>query len=59
MASRRLFDGAQIELGLLPIVGVSGISGAGSVTLSALTGISAAGLSIFGATNGTLDGLTG
>jgi hypothetical protein len=35
MASRRLFDGAQIELGLLPIVGVGG----GSYTLSAAGGI--------------------
>jgi hypothetical protein len=35
MASRRLFDGAQIELGLLPIVGVGG----GSYTLSADGGI--------------------
>lgn len=39
MATRRLFDGAQIEIGSLPIEGAVavGITGTGNITLSALT----------------------
>jgi hypothetical protein len=36
MASRRLFDGAQIELGILPIVGAGAPPGGGMVGTAAL-----------------------
>jgi len=61
MASRRLFDGAQIELGILPIVGLEPITGTGNITLGALT-VSGAGTvsssAITGVGNITLGDLT-
>jgi hypothetical protein len=61
LATRRLFDGAQIELGILPIatLGVSSITGVGSITLGSLTGVSNATLSISGTGSVTLGSLTG
>ncbi len=62
MPSRRLFDGAQIEIGSLPIVGAAagGVTGAGSITLGDLTVAGAgavAGGPVTGAGNITLGAL--
>lgn len=50
MASRRLFDGAQTELGILPIVGVSG---------SAITGAGSGDFGLTGAASGTVGSSSG
>ena len=60
MATRRLFDGAQIELGILPLVqaATSGIVGNANITLDSFTLVSTASLLIRGNANITLDPVT-